>query len=89
VGTRRPRTLDGHSRRRRLCDRRLGCTGPPAAIDRLHQPPRRRAIILPFTILLAPVGARLAHALQPIWVKRAFGLFLAITAIEMLHATLT
>lgn len=47
------------------------------------------AIILPFTITLAPVGARLAHALEPIWVKRAFALFLVITAIKMLHSALT
>lgn len=47
------------------------------------------AIILPFTILFAPVGARLAHALPPIWVKRLFALFLAITAIRMLYATFT
>jgi uncharacterized membrane protein YfcA len=60
---------------------------PPLSIGYISLP--AAAIILPFTILLAPVGARLAHALQPIWVKRAFALFLAITAIEMLHATLT
>jgi uncharacterized membrane protein YfcA len=47
------------------------------------------AIILPFTVLLAPLGARLAHALEPIWVKRAFAVFLAVTAIRMLHSTLT
>jgi uncharacterized protein len=46
-------------------------------------------IILPFTIGFAPLGARLAHALQPIWVKRAFALFLVLTAIKMLHSTLT
>jgi uncharacterized membrane protein YfcA len=46
-------------------------------------------IILPFTIGFAPLGARLAHALEPIWVKRAFSLFLALTAIKMIHSTLT
>jgi uncharacterized membrane protein YfcA len=46
-------------------------------------------IILPFTMFFAPFGARLAHALPPIWVKRAFALFLAITAIKMLHSALT
>jgi uncharacterized protein len=46
-------------------------------------------IILPFTIGFAPLGARLAHALQPIWVKRAFALFLVLTAIKMIHSTLT
>jgi uncharacterized membrane protein YfcA len=60
---------------------------PPLSIGYISLP--AAVIILPFTILLAPVGARLAHALQPIWVKRAFALFLAITAIQMLYATLT
>ncbi len=60
---------------------------PPLSIGYISLP--AAAIILPFTILLAPVGARLTHALPPIWVKRAFALFLTIPAIEMLHATLT
>jgi uncharacterized protein len=60
---------------------------PPLSIGYISLP--AAAIILPFTILLAPVGARLAHALEPKWVKRAFALFLAITAIRMLYSTLT
>lgn len=47
------------------------------------------AIIIPITMFFAPFGARFAHSLQPIWVKRAFALFLAITAIKMLHSTFT
>lgn len=47
------------------------------------------AIILPFTTAFAPLGARLAHALEPVWVKRAFALFLALTALKMLHSTFT
>lgn len=47
------------------------------------------AIILPFTTGFAPLGARLAHAMEPIWVKRAFALFLAATALKMLHSSLT
>lgn len=47
------------------------------------------AIIIPVTMLFAPLGARLAHSLEPKWVKRAFALFLAITALKMLHATFT
>ncbi|MDB5542503.1 MAG: rane protein [Devosia sp.] len=42
------------------------------------------AIILPFTTYFAPLGARLAHALEPKWVKRAFAIFLTLTAIKML-----
>lgn len=45
------------------------------------------AIILPFTTYFAPTGARLAHRLEPIWVKRAFAVFLSITAIKMLHTS--
>lgn len=47
------------------------------------------AIILPFTTYFAPIGARLAHSLEPIWVKRAFALFLVITAGKMLYSSLT
>ena len=42
------------------------------------------ALILPFTVGFAPVGASLAHRLDTIWIKRAFALFLAITAVRML-----
>lgn len=42
------------------------------------------AIILPFTTVLAPYGARLAHRLDAVWVKRAFATFLAITALRMI-----
>lgn len=45
------------------------------------------AIILPFTTYFAPIGARLAHRLEPICVKRAFALFLTVTAIKMLHTS--
>jgi uncharacterized membrane protein YfcA len=42
------------------------------------------AIILPFTVGFAPLGARLAHAVDTVWIKRAFALFLMITAFRML-----
>jgi uncharacterized protein len=45
------------------------------------------AIILPFTTYFAPHGARLAHRLEPIWVKRAFAIFLVITAAKMLQSS--
>lgn len=45
------------------------------------------AILLPFTTLFAPYGARLAHRLDARWVKRAFALFLAVTAVRMLIST--
>ncbi|MEM5471064.1 sulfite exporter TauE/SafE family protein [Hoeflea sp. AS60] len=45
------------------------------------------AIIFPFTTFFAPVGAKLAHSLDPKWVKRAFAVFLGITALRMLYST--
>lgn len=45
--------------------------------------------ILPFTSYFAPLGARLAHALEPKWVKRAFDVFLVLTTIKILHSSLT
>lgn len=46
------------------------------------------ALILPISTALAPMGARLAHALDAKWVKRAFALFLAITSLRMLWSAL-
>ena len=42
------------------------------------------AAITPATWLAAPLGARLAHALPRVWLRRAFALFLSITAVRML-----
>ncbi len=42
------------------------------------------ALIVPMTVLMAPVGARIAHAINATWLKRAFALFLFITALRML-----
>lgn len=55
----------------------LGYVSLPAAL-----------LILPFTVGFAPMGAALAHRLDGIWIKRAFALFLAITAIRMLASAL-
>ncbi|KGB82663.1 membrane protein [Rhodovulum sp. NI22] len=46
------------------------------------------AIILPFTVGFAPVGAALAHRVDTIWIKRAFAVILGITAIRMLMSSL-
>ena len=42
------------------------------------------ALILPLSVACAPLGARLAHALEPIWIKRAFAVFLCLTSVRML-----
>ena len=44
------------------------------------------ALILPFTIGFAPLGARIAHAVDPVWIRRAFAVFLALTGLRMLSA---
>ncbi len=44
------------------------------------------AVIFPCTVLTAPVGARLAHALDPALLRRAFALFLALSALRMLSS---
>ncbi len=40
-------------------------------------------IIVPMTMLTAPLGARLAHRIPPLMLRRAFALFLAITGARM------
>jgi uncharacterized membrane protein YfcA len=44
------------------------------------------AAITPATWLAAPLGARFAHALPRVWLRRAFALFLGLTAARMLGA---
>ena len=46
------------------------------------------ACIVPATILMAPVGARLAHKLPQKTLKRGFAAFLALVAIRMLYGVL-
>jgi len=46
------------------------------------------ACIVALSMLVAPVGARLAHRLPVKQLKRAFGVFLALLASKMLHSLL-
>ena len=39
----------------------------------------------PTAMLTAPLGARLAHSLPPIWLRRSFAAFLALTSAHMLY----
>lgn len=55
---------------------------PPGSLGYVSLP--AAALIAPMSFLFAPLGARLAHALNPANLKRAFALFLAITALRML-----
>lgn len=42
------------------------------------------ALIVPLTVTMAPVGAGLAHRIQPALLRRLFSAFLALTALRML-----
>lgn len=46
-------------------------------------------LIVPMTLLMAPVGARLAHTIPPQALRRAFALFLFLTALRMFYGVLT
>lgn len=41
-------------------------------------------LILPLSVACAPLGAKIAHALEPVWIKRAFAVFLCLTSLRML-----
>ncbi len=47
------------------------------------------ALIVPATMLAAPYGARVAHAIDPIWLRRAFALFLFLTSARMFYGLAT
>ncbi|NMM45313.1 sulfite exporter TauE/SafE family protein [Rhodospirillaceae bacterium KN72] len=47
------------------------------------------AMIVPSTILFAPVGAKLAHTISPKLLRKAFALFLFVTACRMAWSVLT
>ncbi|HET8726223.1 MAG TPA: sulfite exporter TauE/SafE family protein [Alphaproteobacteria bacterium] len=41
-------------------------------------------VLMPTTVLFAPIGARIAHTIPPIWLKRAFAAFLCVVALRLL-----
>ena len=46
------------------------------------------ALIAPTSILATPFGVHLAHTLPPLWLKRAFAVFLAATSARMFYSLL-
>lgn len=40
-------------------------------------------LIFPATVLAAPIGARIANTINRVWLRRAFALFLGVTAVRM------
>ena len=59
---------------------------PDFALGYVHLP--AFAIIVPMTVLFAPVGVKIAHAIDPRPLKLLFALFLAATALNMLRKAL-
>lgn len=47
------------------------------------------ALIAPASILATPWGVKLAHTIPPLWLKRAFAVFLAITSLRMFWSLFT
>lgn len=47
------------------------------------------ALIAPTSILATPWGVHLAHTIPPLWLKRAFSVFLAITSLRMFWSLFT
>jgi len=47
------------------------------------------ALIAPTSIIATPWGVKLAHTIKPLWLKRAFAVFLAITSLRMFYSLFT
>ncbi|MGB0683306.1 MAG: sulfite exporter TauE/SafE family protein [Magnetovibrionaceae bacterium] len=47
------------------------------------------ALIVPTSMLTAPIGARITHAIDPLWLKYAFATFLCFTSMRMFYGLLT
>jgi uncharacterized protein len=59
---------------------------PPMTVGAVNLP--AFAIIIPMTLLTTPWGVRLAHAMNPAPLKRAFAVFLTLVALNMLRKVL-
>jgi len=46
------------------------------------------ALIVPMTVLCAPLGAKIAHSVNPLFLKRGFAFFLLLTSIKMMMGAL-
>ncbi len=47
------------------------------------------ALVVPTTMLAAPWGARIAHAVRPQLLRKAFAVFLCLTALRMIYGLIT
>ena len=65
----------------------MGVDGrPPLSLGYISVP--AAIVIFPVTFLCAPIGAGLAHRLNQRYLKLAFAVFLALTAVKMLSSAL-
>ena len=56
---------------------------PPYSVGAVNLP--AFALIIPMTLLTTPLGVRLAHAMDPAPLKRAFAVFITLVALNMLR----
>ena len=56
---------------------------PPYSVGAVNLP--AFAVIIPMTLLTTPLGVRLAHAMDPAPLKRAFAVFITLVALNMLR----
>ena len=59
---------------------------PPLSIGAVSLP--AFAVIIPMTLLTTPYGVRLAHAMNPKPLKRAFAIFITVVGANMLRKAL-
>lgn len=61
----------------------LGIEGtPPGSIGYVNL--LGLGLIVPMTVLCAPLGAKIAHSVNPLYLKKGFALFLLITSLKMM-----
>ena len=59
---------------------------PPLTVGAVNLP--TFAIVIAMTLITAPLGVRLAHAMDPKPLKRVFAVFLILVALNMLRKSL-
>jgi uncharacterized membrane protein YfcA len=59
---------------------------PPYTVGAVNLP--AVGLVIAMTLLTVPIGARLAHAINPVLLRRIFAAFLAVVALNMLRKVL-
>jgi uncharacterized membrane protein YfcA len=63
-----------------------GQNSPPLTVGAVNLP--TFAIVIAMTLITAPLGVKLAHAMDPKPLKRVFAVFLILVALNMLRKSL-